>query len=75
MMKMNFTLHLQAVRLLIPRARFEASKLKVDILTEDPGRYSGVIPRTYILSHCDFTANLTLSISNVISIEQVQTSL
>ncbi|PKI54469.1 hypothetical protein CRG98_025152 [Punica granatum] len=36
------------------------------------GKYSGVIPRTYILSHCDFTANLTLTISNVISIEQLK---
>lgn len=36
--------------------------------------YSGIIPRTYILSHCDFTANLTLSISNVINLEQVHFS-
>ncbi|KAK4804454.1 hypothetical protein SAY86_004271 [Trapa natans] len=66
------TLVSEVVRLLIPTARFEASKLKVDVLTEDSGRYSGVIPRTYILSHCDFTANLTLTISKVISIEQLK---
>lgn len=33
---------------------------------------SGVIPRSYILSHCDFTANLTLTISNVIDVEQLR---
>ncbi|KAK3427667.1 hypothetical protein EUGRSUZ_F03846 [Eucalyptus grandis] len=32
---------------------------------------SGIIPRTYILSHCDFS-NLTLTISNVISLDQLR---
>lgn len=36
-------------------------------------KYAGIIPRTYILSHCDFTANLTLTISHVINLEQVYT--
>lgn len=29
------------------------------------------MPRTYTLSHCDFTANLTLTISNIIHLDQV----
>lgn len=61
----------QAVRLLGPPASFEASKLKVVFLGEGMNDYSRILPRTYILSHCDFTANLTLTISNVINLEQV----
>lgn len=38
---------------------------------EEMDNYVGVTPRTYILSHCDFTANLTLKISNVINLDQV----
>jgi len=34
--------------------------------------YSGIIPRTYILSHCDFTADLTLTVSNVINLDQLR---
>ncbi|XWS25055.1 hypothetical protein CRYUN_Cryun27aG0037900 [Craigia yunnanensis] len=34
--------------------------------------YSAIIPRTYILSHCDFTANITLTISNVINLNQLK---
>lgn len=66
---------MKAVRLLGAPARFEASKLKV-VLTREVdvnNKYAGVIPRTYILSHCDFTANLTLTISHVINFEQVFT--
>ncbi|KAF8026539.1 hypothetical protein BT93_F3125 [Corymbia citriodora subsp. variegata] len=65
------TLVSEAVRLLVPPARFEASKLKVDFMGGESDNYSGIIPRTYILSHCDFTANLTLTISNIISLDQV----
>lgn len=61
----------QAVRLLGPPASFDASKLKVVFLGEGMNDYSRILPRTYILSHCDFTANLTLTISNVINLEQV----
>ncbi|KAK9162487.1 hypothetical protein Syun_003389 [Stephania yunnanensis] len=32
----------------------------------------GVIPRTYSLSHCDLTANLTLAVSDAISIDQLK---
>ncbi|XP_040996644.1 magnesium dechelatase SGRL, chloroplastic-like [Juglans microcarpa x Juglans regia] len=61
----------ETARLLGPPARFEASKLKVIYMGEDLNKYSGIIPRTYILSHCDFTANLTLTISNVINLDQL----
>nr|POF01843.1 protein stay-green like, chloroplastic [Quercus suber] len=61
-----------AVRLLGPPARFEASKLKVVFLGEELNKYSGILPRTYILSHCDFTANLSLNISNVINLDQLR---
>uniref|UniRef100_A0A7N1A868 Staygreen protein domain-containing protein n=1 Tax=Kalanchoe fedtschenkoi TaxID=63787 RepID=A0A7N1A868_KALFE len=62
----------EAVRLLVPSARFEASKLNVIRLDDDAKRScSSVFPRAYILSHCDFTANLTLSISNVITLDQL----
>ncbi|XP_044510826.1 magnesium dechelatase SGRL, chloroplastic-like isoform X2 [Mangifera indica] len=66
------TLVSEAVRLLGPPASFEASKLKVDFMGESMNDYSRILPRTYILSHCDFTANLTLTISNVINIEQLR---
>lgn len=61
----------QAVRLLGPPARFEASKLKV-ILTGQDHIYANILPRTYTLSHCDFTANLTLTISNLIRLDQLK---
>ncbi|KAK7840418.1 magnesium dechelatase SGRL, chloroplastic [Quercus suber] len=66
------TLVFEAVRLLGPPARFEASKLKVVFLGEELNKYSGILPRTYILSHCDFTANLSLNISNVINLDQLR---
>ncbi|KAK9167282.1 hypothetical protein Scep_002473 [Stephania cephalantha] len=60
----------QAARLLGPPARFDASKLKVVHMGDEYGK--GVIPRTYSLSHCDLTANLTLAVSNAISIDQLK---
>lgn len=66
------TLVSETVRLLGPPASFEASKLKVVLMGEELNKYSGIIPRTYILSHCDFTANLTLTISNVINLDQLK---
>lgn len=62
----------EAVRLLGPPARFEASKLTVDFMGQEVDKYSRVVPRSYILSHCDFTANLTLTISNIINVDQLQ---
>ncbi|CAH9094434.1 unnamed protein product [Cuscuta epithymum] len=61
----------QAVRLLGPPAKFDASKLKVAFTREETCTYSRVLPRIYTLSHCDFTANLTLTISNVIHRDQL----
>ncbi|MBA0612724.1 hypothetical protein Godav_013299 [Gossypium davidsonii] len=66
------TLISEAARLLVPTAIFEASKLKVVFMGEGLKSYSAIIPRTYILSHCDFTANLTLTISNVINLDQLK---
>ncbi|GLT34276.1 hypothetical protein SLA2020_088000 [Shorea laevis] len=66
------TLVSEAARLLGPPASFEASKLKVIFMGEGIKNYSRVIPRTYILSHCDLTANLTLTISSVINLEQLK---
>ncbi|KAL3840057.1 hypothetical protein ACJIZ3_024648 [Penstemon smallii] len=62
----------QAARLLGPPARFEASKLKVLFMGEEVGTTSRIVPRTYTLSHCDFTANLTLTISNIIPRDQLK---
>ncbi|KAL5053531.1 hypothetical protein RYX36_034213 [Vicia faba] len=62
----------ETVRLLGPPTNFEASKLKVVLLEDQINRYASVIPRTYILSHCDLTSNLTLAVSNVIKLEQLR---
>lgn len=66
------TLVFQAVRLLGPPARFDASKLKVEFKGKETNKYSRIVPRTYALSHCDFTANLTLTISNIIHLDQLK---
>ncbi|CAM8885074.1 unnamed protein product [Rhodiola kirilowii] len=68
----NISLISEAVRLLVPPARFEASKLNVVRLEDGVNIYSSIVPRAYILSHCDFTANLTLSITNVINLDQLR---
>ncbi|KAL8199758.1 hypothetical protein R6Q57_013326 [Mikania cordata] len=66
------TLVYQAVKLLGPSATFDASKLEVIFKGEDKDEYSRIVPRMYNLSHCDFTANLTLTISNVIDHDQLK---
>ncbi|ESQ31036.1 hypothetical protein EUTSA_v10011724mg [Eutrema salsugineum] len=69
------TLVSEAVRILVPQANFDSSKLKVEFLGKllENKTSGGIItPRTYILSHCDFTANLTLTISNVINLDQLE---
>ena len=55
-----------------PPTRFEASKLKVVLTGQEKNKYEEIVPRTYTLSHCDLTANLTLTISNAINLDQVQ---
>nr|DAD22723.1 TPA_asm: hypothetical protein HUJ06_024186 [Nelumbo nucifera] len=62
----------QAAKLLGPPARFEASKLKVVFIGEGMDKYTGIVPRTYTLSHCDITADLTLSVSNAINLDQLR---
>ncbi|XP_057490915.1 magnesium dechelatase SGRL, chloroplastic-like [Actinidia eriantha] len=62
----------QAAQLLGPPARFEASKLKVVLSGKEKNKYDEIVPRTYTLSHCDLTANLTLTISNAISLDQLK---
>ncbi|XP_074272578.1 magnesium dechelatase SGRL, chloroplastic [Silene latifolia] len=62
----------EAVRILGPPAKFEASKLTVDFMGQEVDKCSRVVPRIYILSHCDFTADLTLTISNIINVDQLQ---
>ncbi|WCJ43470.1 Protein STAY-GREEN chloroplastic [Euphorbia peplus] len=62
----------EAVKQFGPPARFDASKLEVVLMGAHTNKYSRIIPRTYILSHCDFTANLTLTISNVINLDQLR---
>ncbi|KAL5053530.1 hypothetical protein RYX36_034212 [Vicia faba] len=61
----------ETVRLLSPPTKFEASKMKVILLDDQINRYASVIPRTYISSHYDLTANLTLAVSNIIKLEQL----
>ncbi|KAL9243670.1 hypothetical protein vseg_017530 [Gypsophila vaccaria] len=68
----NNALISEAVRILGPPARFEASKLTVDFMGQEVEKCSRVLPRIYILSHCDFTADLTLTISNIINVDQLQ---
>ncbi|KAK4391018.1 Magnesium dechelatase SGRL, chloroplastic [Sesamum angolense] len=62
----------QAARLLGPPARFEASKLKVLFMGEEVITPTRIVPRTYTLSHCDFTADLTLTISNLVQRDQLK---
>ncbi|WOL03575.1 hypothetical protein Cni_G12295 [Canna indica] len=54
-----------AARLLGPPTKFEASKLKVVFMGEEMEKQAPcTIQRAYTLTHCDFTANLTLAVSN-----------
>lgn len=62
----------QAAKLIGPPATFDASKLEVIFKGEEKDQYTRIIPRTYNLSHCDFTADLTLTISNVIDHDQLK---
>ncbi|XP_024962338.1 protein STAY-GREEN LIKE, chloroplastic isoform X2 [Cynara cardunculus var. scolymus] len=66
------TLVFQAAKLLGPPATFDASKLQVLFKGEETDQYTRIVPRTYKLSHCDFTANLTLTISNIIDHHQLK---
>ncbi|XP_078178805.1 protein STAY-GREEN LIKE, chloroplastic-like [Carex rostrata] len=62
-----------AARLLGTPTTFEASKLKVEFNGEEVNKKPFCTgPRAYTLTHCDWTANLTLAVSNSISSEQLQ---
>ena len=56
-------------------AIFEASKLKVLLLGTDEEKHPPKLPRAYTLTHSDFTANLTLAVSQTINNSQVTISL
>ncbi|THU62859.1 hypothetical protein C4D60_Mb01t09580 [Musa balbisiana] len=52
-------------RLLCPPSKFEALELKVVFMEEEMEKQIlSTIPRAYTLTHCDFTANLTLAVPN-----------
>lgn len=75
-MMISFYFHNQAARLLGPPTKFEASKLKVVFTGEEMEKHTpSTIHRAYTLTHCDFTANLTLSVSNNIHARMVSRSL
>lgn len=68
----SFNFYAQAATLLSPPTRFEASKLKVVFMGEEMENQPFCsIPRAYTLTHCDFTANLTLAVSKDLNIYQV----
>lgn len=50
---------------------FDAAKLTVEFAGEEQRRLPA-FPRAYTLSHCDFTANLTLAVSDTITSEQLR---
>ncbi|KAK1310574.1 hypothetical protein QJS10_CPA08g01054 [Acorus calamus] len=66
------SLVVKAAKLLGPPTRFEASKLKVVYLGDDMEVKPAMcaIPRTYMLTHCDFTANLTLAVTGHLNTHQ-----
>ncbi|KAH0468000.1 hypothetical protein IEQ34_003033 [Dendrobium chrysotoxum] len=58
----------QAARLFGPPTRFDASKLKVMFVGDDTEKQAlDAATRAYTLTHCDFTAKLTLVVSNRIN--------
>jgi len=66
----------EAVSLLGTPTRFEASKLKVVFMGEEIEKQPLCsIPRAYTLTHCDFTANLNLAVSNNITNDKVWTTI
>ncbi|KAL6651684.1 hypothetical protein ACP70R_010609 [Stipagrostis hirtigluma subsp. patula] len=63
-----------AAKLLGPPTTFNAAKLKVEFAGEELMRRSKKqpFPRAYTLTHCDFTANLTLAVTGSITSEQLR---
>jgi proteinaceous RNase P len=58
----------QAAKVLGAPMTFDAAKLTVQFA----GDLRPAFPRAYTLSHCDFTANLTLAVSGSITIDQLR---
>ncbi|KAL5215351.1 hypothetical protein ABZP36_004503 [Zizania latifolia] len=56
-----------AAKLLGPPTSFDAGKLTVDFAHSHSQRGATAFPRAYTLTHCDFTANLTLAVSDNIA--------
>ncbi|PAN40928.1 hypothetical protein PAHAL_7G350900 [Panicum hallii] len=62
-----------AAKLLGPPTTFNAAKLKVEFAGEELLRgKKQPFPRAYTLTHCDFTANLTLAVTGPMTSEQLQ---
>ncbi|CAM0144850.1 unnamed protein product [Urochloa decumbens] len=62
-----------AAKLLGPPATFNAAKLKVEFAGEELQLLRGKpFPRAYTLTHCDFTANLTLAVTGPMTGEQLR---
>ncbi|XP_062184526.1 protein STAY-GREEN LIKE, chloroplastic-like isoform X2 [Phragmites australis] len=63
-----------AAKLLGPPTAFNAAKLKVEFAGEEMMRskQKQPFPRAYTLTHCDFTANLTLAVTGSITSEQLR---
>ncbi|BAS91799.1 Os04g0692600, partial [Oryza sativa Japonica Group] len=58
-----------AAKLLGPPTSFDAGKLTVEF-AHSHGNSSSGFPRAYTLTHCDFTANLTLAVSDTIAADR-----
>lgn len=58
-----------AAKVLGAPTTFDAAKLTVQFSGDDPRL---AFPRAYTLSHCDFTANLTLAVSETITSDQLR---
>nr|CAE05787.3 OSJNBb0020J19.16 [Oryza sativa Japonica Group] len=59
----------KAAKLLGPPTSFDAGKLTVEF-AHSHGNSSSGFPRAYTLTHCDFTANLTLAVSDTIAADR-----
>ncbi|CAN6236772.1 unnamed protein product [Urochloa humidicola] len=63
-----------AAKLLGPPTTFNAAKLKVEFAGEgeELRLLRGTFPRAYTLTHCDFTANLTLAVTGPMTGEKLR---
>lgn len=62
-----------AAKLLGPPTSFNAAKLKVEFAGDElRSKKHPPFPRAYTLTHCDFTANLTLAVTGPMTSEQLR---